>query len=332
MPRVQELVKAHFGKEPHKGVNPDEVVAVGAAIQGGVLTGDVKDLLLLDVTPLSLGIETLGGVMTVLIPRNTTIPSKKSEVFSTATDSQTSVEVHVLQGERQLARDNRTLGKFHLVGLPPAPRGVPQIEVTFDIDANGIVNVSAKDKATGKEQKITISGSSGLSKDEVDKLVRDAEAHAAEDKARREVIDLRNQAESLAWSVEKTLTENREKLTASDVTGVEQAIARSATLVKGDDGAAIKRATEELERASHAIAESLYKSQQDGRARQRRSRPERTGRSRKTAKSSTRSSQKRNNARGRRTASIGRNDGAKAPPPQAERSCHHEPCSIRSIS
>jgi molecular chaperone DnaK len=264
MPRVQELVKAHFGKEPHKGVNPDEVVAVGAAIQGGVLTGDVKDLLLLDVTPLSLGIETLGGVMTVLIPRNTTIPSKKSEVFSTATDSQTSVEVHVLQGERQLARDNRTLGKFHLVGLPPAPRGVPQVEVTFDIDANGIVNVSAKDKATGKEQKITISGSSGLSKDDVDKLVRDAEAHATEDRARREVIDLRNQAESLAWSVEKTLTENREKLAASDVTGAEQAIAKVRDLVKGDDGDAIKRATEELERASHAIAESLYKSQQDG--------------------------------------------------------------------
>jgi molecular chaperone DnaK len=266
MPRVQELVKAHFGKEPHKGVNPDEVVAVGAAIQGGVLTGDVKDLLLLDVTPLSLGIETLGGVMTVLIPRNTTIPSKKSEVFSTATDSQTSVEVHVLQGERQLARDNRTLGKFHLVGLPPAPRGVPQVEVTFDIDANGIVNVSAKDKATAKEQKITISGSSGLSRDDVDKLVRDAEAHATEDKARREVIDLRNQAESLAWSVEKTLTENREKLAASDVTGVEQAIAKVRDLVKGDDGDAIKRATEELERASHAIAESLYKSQQDGQA------------------------------------------------------------------
>jgi molecular chaperone DnaK len=203
-------------------------------------------------------------VMTVLIPRNTTIPSKKSEVFSTATDSQTSVEVHVLQGERQLARDNRTLGKFHLVGLPPAPRGVPQVEVTFDIDANGIVNVSAKDKATGKEQKITISGSSGLSKDDVDKLVRDAEAHATEDRARREVIDLRNQAESLAWSVEKTLTENREKLAASDVTGAEQAIAKVRDLVKGDDGDAIKRATEELERASHAIAESLYKSQQDG--------------------------------------------------------------------
>jgi molecular chaperone DnaK len=200
--------------------------------------------------------------MTVLIPRNTTIPSKKSEIFSTATDSQTSVEVHVLQGERQLARDNRTLGKFHLVGLPSAPRGVPQIEVTFDIDANGIVNVSAQDKATGKEQKITISGSSGLSKEEVDKLVRDAESHATEDKARREVIDLRNQAESLAWSVEKTLDENREKLAASDVANVEQAIAKVRDAAKGDDGDAIKRATDDLQRASHAIAETLYKSQQ----------------------------------------------------------------------
>ena len=261
---MQQLVKDYFGKEPHKGVNPDEVVAVGAAIQGGVLTGDVKDMLLLDVTPLSLGIETLGGVMTVLIPRNTTIPSKKSEVFSTATDNQTNVEVHVLQGERQLARDNRTLGKFQLVGLPSAPRGVPQIEVTFDIDANGIVNVSAQDKATGKEQKITISGSSGLSKDEVDKLVRDAESHAAEDKARREVIDVRNQAESLAWSVEKTLTESRDKVPASDAARVEQAIAAVREAVKGDDAEAIKRAADELQRASHAIAEALYKSQDSG--------------------------------------------------------------------
>ena len=264
MPRVQQLVKDYFGKEPHKGVNPDEVVAIGAAIQGGVLTGDVKDMLLLDVTPLSLGIETLGGVMTVLIPRNTTIPSKKSEVFSTATDNQTNVEVHVLQGERQLARDNRTLGKFQLVGLPSAPRGVPQVEVTFDIDANGIVNVSAQDKATGKEQKITISGSSGLSKDEVDKLVRDAESHAAEDKARREVIDVRNQAESLAWSVEKTLTESRDKVPASEASRVEQAIEAVREAVKGDDAAAITRATDELQRASHAIAEALYKSQGSG--------------------------------------------------------------------
>jgi molecular chaperone DnaK len=264
MPRVQQLVKDYFGKEPHKGVNPDEVVAVGAAIQGGVLTGDVKDMLLLDVTPLSLGIETLGGVMTVLIPRNTTIPSKKSEVFSTATDNQTNVEVHVLQGERQLARDNRTLGKFQLVGLPSAPRGVPQVEVTFDIDANGIVNVAAQDKATGKEQKITISGSSGLSKEEVDKLVRDAETHAAEDKVRREVVDVRNQAESLAWSVEKTLTESRDKVATSDAARAEQAIAAVREAVKGDDTDAIKRAAEELQRASHAVAEALYKSQDGG--------------------------------------------------------------------
>ena len=212
MPKVQQLVREFFGKEPHKGVNPDEVVAIGAAVQGGVLTGEVKDVLLLDVTPLSLGIETLGGVMTTLIPRNTTIPTRKSEIFSTATDNQTSVEVHVLQGERPLARDNRTLGRFQLVGLPPAPRGVPQIEVAFDIDANGIVNVAAKDMATGKEQKITISGSSGLSKDDVDRMVKEAQSHAAEDQARRELIDARNQADSLAYQVEKTVNENREKV------------------------------------------------------------------------------------------------------------------------
>jgi molecular chaperone DnaK len=263
-PRVQQLVKDFFGKELHKGVNPDEVVAVGAAIQGGVLTGDVKDLLLLDVTPLSLGIETLGGVMTTLIPRNTTIPTRKSETFSTATDSQTSVEVHVLQGERPLARDNRTLGKFHLVGLPPAPRGVPQIEVAFDIDANGIVNVTATDKATGKEQKITISGSSGLSKDDVDKMVRDAESHAAEDKARREVIDARNAADSLAWSVEKTLNDNREKVPVGEISKIEQAIADVREAVKGDDAAAITRAADALQKASHAMAETLYRSQPQG--------------------------------------------------------------------
>ncbi len=217
MPRVQQVVKELFGKEPHKGVNPDEVVAVGAALQGGVLAGEVKDLLLLDVTPLSLGIETLGGVMTVLIPRNTTIPTKKSEIFSTAADNQTSVEVHVLQGERQFSRDNRTLGRFHLVGLPSAPRGVPQVEVTFDIDANGIVNVAAKDKATGKEQTITISGSSGLNKDEVDRMVKDAESHAADDKARRETIDARNQVDALIYSVEKTLTESKASLDAGIV-------------------------------------------------------------------------------------------------------------------
>jgi molecular chaperone DnaK len=200
VPKVQQLVKEYFGREPHKGVNPDEVVAVGAAIQGGVLKGDVKDVLLLDVTPLSLGIETLGGVMTPLISRNTTIPSRKSEIFSTAADNQTSVEVHVLQGERQMARDNRTLGRFQLVGLPPAPRGVPQIEVAFDIDANGIVNVSAKDVATGKEQRITISASSGLSKDEVARMVKDAEAHADEDRKLREEVDARNQAEAQAYA------------------------------------------------------------------------------------------------------------------------------------
>jgi len=258
MPRVQQVVKDYFGKEPHKGVNPDEVVAIGAAVQGGVLSGEVKDVLLLDVTPLSLGIETLGGVATVLIPRNTTIPTKKSEIFSTATDHQTSVEVHVLQGERSLARDNRTLGRFHLTGLPPAQRGLPQIEVTFDIDANGIVNVTAKDKATGKEQAITISGASGLNKDEVDRMVKDAQAHAADDAGRREVIDARNQADALIYSVEKTFTENKGKLGA-EAAQVESALARAREAVKGDDKGAITSATDELQRASHAMAEALYK-------------------------------------------------------------------------
>ena len=262
MPKVQQLVREFFGKEPHKGVNPDEVVAVGAAVQGGVLTGDVKDMLLLDVTPLSLGIETLGGVMTTLIPRNTTIPTRKSEIFSTATDNQTNVEVHVLQGERPLARDNRTLGRFQLVGLPPAPRGVPQIEVAFDIDANGIVNVTAKDMATGKEQKITISGSSGLSKDDVDRMVKEAQSHASEDQARRELIDARNQADSLAYQVEKTVNENREKVPVGELSTVEAAIADVRKAAQGDDLAAIKRATDELQRASHAIAEQLYKGAQ----------------------------------------------------------------------
>jgi molecular chaperone DnaK len=261
-PRVQHLVKEYFGKEPHKGVNPDEVVAVGAAIQGGVLTGDVKDLLLLDVTPLSLGIETLGGVLTVLIPRNTTIPTHKSETFSTAADSQTSVEVHVLQGERPLARDNRTLGQFHLAGLPPAPRGVPQIEVSFDIDANGIVNVAAKDKATGKEQKIQITGSSGLSKADVEKLVHEAEAHAAEDKEKRELIDARNQADTLAFSVEKSLNENRTKVAVGDISRIEAAINDVREAVKTDDRARITKAADELQKASHAMAEALYKAQE----------------------------------------------------------------------
>jgi len=260
-PKIQQMVKDFFGKEPHKGVNPDEVVAIGAAIQGGVLKGEVKDVLLLDVTPLSLGIETLGGVMTTLINRNTTIPTRKSEVFSTATDNQTSVEVHVLQGERQMARDNRTLGRFHLVGLPPAPRGMPQIEVAFDIDANGIVNVTAKDVATGKEQKITISNSSGLSKDDVDRMVKDAEGHAAEDKARREVIDARNQADSLAYSVEKTINENRDRLPAVDVERVEKAIGVVRDAVKGDNLETIRAASDELQKASHSIAEQLYKNQ-----------------------------------------------------------------------
>jgi molecular chaperone DnaK len=259
IPKIQELVKAYFGKEPHKGVNPDEVVAVGAAIQGGVLKGEVKDVLLLDVTPLSLGIETLGGVMTTLITRNTTIPTRKSEVFSTATDNQANVEVHVLQGERQMARDNRTLGRFQLVGLPPAPRGVPQIEVAFDIDANGIVNVSAKDVATGKEQKITIAGSSGLNKDDVDRMVKDAEAHASEDKTRRELIDARNHADSLTYSVEKTVNENRDRLPAADISRIENAVAALREAATGDDLAAIHRANDDLQKASHAMAEQLYK-------------------------------------------------------------------------
>ena len=264
VPKVQQLVTEYFGKEPHKGVNPDEVVAIGAAIQGGVLKGEVKDVLLLDVTPLSLGIETLGGVMTALIPRNTTIPTRKSEIFSTASDSQTNVEVHVLQGERQMARDNRTLGRFHLVGLPPAPRGVPKVEVTFDIDANGIVNVAAKDVGTGKEQKITISGSSGLSKDDVARMVKDAEAHAADDKTRRDVVDARNQADALSYSVEKTVREHRDRLPAGDVSRVESAIAGVREAAKGDDLDNIRRATDALQEASHRMAEQLYTQQASG--------------------------------------------------------------------
>jgi molecular chaperone DnaK len=262
VPKIQQLVKTFFGKDPHKGVNPDEVVAVGAAIQGGVLKGEVKDVLLLDVTPLSLGLETLGGVMTTLIPRNTTIPTRKSEIFSTATDHQTSVEVHVLQGERQMARDNRTLGRFQLVGLPPAPRGVPQIEVAFDIDANGIVNVTARDVATGKEQKITITASSGLDKADVERMVKDAEAHAAEDQARRDLIDARNQADSLAYSVEKTVNESRDRLPADDVSRVESAIAAVRDAATGESLDAIRQATDALQKQSHAIAERLYQQTQ----------------------------------------------------------------------
>ncbi|MBW8866155.1 MAG: molecular chaperone DnaK [Acidobacteria bacterium] len=246
IPKVQQIVKELFNREPHKGVNPDEVVAVGAAVQAGVLAGDVKDLLLLDVTPLSLGIETMGGVMTTLIPRNTTIPTRKSEIFSTASDNQTSVEVHVLQGERSLARDNRTLGKFHLVGLPPAPRGVPQIEVTFDIDANGIVNVSAKDLGTGKEQKITITASSGLAKDEVDRMMKEAESHAEDDKKRREEIELRNRADQAVYGAERLLKDTGDKVSASDKSAIESAMEAVKQASAGTDPAAIQRALDQL--------------------------------------------------------------------------------------
>ncbi len=260
IPRVQQIVKDLFAREPHKGVNPDEVVAVGAAVQAGVLSGEVKDLLLLDVTPLSLGIETLGGVMTALIPRNTTIPSKKSEVFSTAADGQTSVEVHVMQGERPMARDNRTLGKFHLDGIPAAPRGVPQIEVTFDIDANGIVNVQAKDKGTGKEQKITITASSGLSKDEVDRMMKDAESHAAEDKTRRDEVETRNQADQTVYAAEKFLKESGEKLASADRLAIESATNDVKKAIENNDAKAITRTLEALRQAQEHAAAELYKS------------------------------------------------------------------------
>jgi molecular chaperone DnaK len=262
IPRVQAIVKELFGKEPHKGVNPDEVVAIGAAIQAGVLGGEVKDLLLLDVTPLSLGIETLGGVMTTLIPRNTTIPTRKSEVFSTAADNQTSVEVHVVQGERPLARDNRTLGKFHLVGIPTAPRGLPQIEVTFDIDANGIVNVSAKDLGTQKEQKITITASSGLSKEEVDRMMREADSHAEEDRKRREEIEARNRADQAVYAAERMVRDAGDKLPADDRSAVESAIAEAKKAIESNDTAAINQAMETLTTAQHKAAESLYRQQQ----------------------------------------------------------------------
>ena len=264
IPRVQAIVKELFGKEPHKGVNPDEVVAVGAAIQAGVLAGEVKDLLLLDVTPLSLGIETLGGVMTTLIPRNTTIPTRKSETFSTAADNQTSVEVHVLQGERPMARDNRPLGKFHLTGIPTAPRGVPQIEVTFDIDANGIVNVSAKDMATQKEQKITITSSSGLSKDEVDKMMKEAESHADDDRKRKEEIETRNHADQAAYAAERMLKDNGDKLPASDKQPIEKAVEDLKRAIEKNDVAEMKRSMEALNTAQHKAAETLYKTASAG--------------------------------------------------------------------
>ena len=258
IPRVQAIVKELFGKDPHKGVNPDEVVAIGAAVQAGVLAGDVKDLLLLDVTPLSLGIETLGGVMTTLITRNTTIPTRKSETFSTAADSQPSVEVHVLQGERSMARDNRTLGRFNLDGIPPAPRGVPQIEVTFDIDANGIVNVQAKDKGTGKEQKITITASSGLTKEEVERMQRDAESHAAEDKQRREEIETRNRADQAVYAADKFVKESGEKLRPEDRLAIESAINDLKKALESNDAKAISRTLEALMQAQQKAAEHLY--------------------------------------------------------------------------
>ena len=262
MPKVQETVKSLFGKEPHKGVNPDEVVAVGAAVQGAVLIGEVKDLLLLDVTPLSLGIETLGGVMTTLISRNTTIPTKKSERFTTAADNQPSVEVHVLQGERPMARDNRTLGRFHLDGIPPAPRGVPQIEVTFDIDANGILNVSAKDTATGKQQHITITSSSGLSKDEIDKMVKQAEANAAEDARHKQAIEVRNQTDSLVYSTERTLSEHGSKLAESDRKAIDDALAEAKEALKTEDLDRMKRAQETLSKAAQKLGELMYREAQ----------------------------------------------------------------------
>ena len=266
MPKVQEVVKQFFGKEPHKGVNPDEVVAIGAAVQAGVLQGDVKDVLLLDVTPLSLGIETLGGVFTRLIDRNTTIPTKKSQVFSTAEDSQTAVTIRVFQGEREMAADNKALGQFDLVGIPPAPRGMPQIEVTFDIDANGIVSVTAKDKATAKEQQIRIQASGGLSEADIDKMVKDAEAHASEDKQRRALVDARNQGEAMVHSAEKSLKEFGEKVAESDKSAIEAAIAGLKTALEGEDLEAISARSNELAQASMKLGEAMYKSEQAGAA------------------------------------------------------------------
>ncbi len=260
VPRIQQIVKNLFnGKEPHKGVNPDEVVAVGAAVQAGVLGGEVKDLLLLDVTPLTLGVETLGGVSTPLITRNTTIPTRKSEVFSTAADNQTSVEIHVLQGERPMAKDNRTLGKFHLVGIPPAPRGLPQIEVTFDIDANGILNVSAKDLGTGNKQNITITSSSGLSKEEVERMTKEADLHSEEDRRRKEEVEVKNRADAMVYSTEKTLKEHRDKISESDAKNIETAIEEAKKAIQGGDVSQINTAVERLTTASHKLAEAMYK-------------------------------------------------------------------------
>lgn len=260
IPRVQDIVRNLFGgKEPHKGVNPDEVVAVGAAVQAGVLGGEVKDLLLLDVTPLTLGVETLGGVMTPLINRNTTIPTRKSEVFSTAADNQTSVEIHVLQGERPMAKDNRTLGKFHLIGIPMAPRGIPQIEVTFDIDANGILNVSAKDKATGNEQKITITSSSGLSKEEVEKMTKEGELHSEEDRRIKEEVEVKNRADAMVYSTEKLLKEHRDKVAESDAKNIEAAIEDAKKAIQSNDTSQITAAVDRLTQASHKLAEAMYR-------------------------------------------------------------------------
>jgi molecular chaperone DnaK len=262
VPKVQELLKELFGKEPHKGVNPDEVVALGAAVQAGVLAGEVKDVLLLDVTPLTLGIETLGGVRTKLIEKNTTIPTKKSEIFTTAADGQTSVEIHVLQGEREMAQYNRTLGRFNLVGIPSAPRGVPQVEVAFDIDANGIVNVSAKDLGTGKEQKITITASSGLAEEEIEKMVKDAELHAEDDKKKKEEVEVKNQADTLVYNTEKLVKENREKLEESDIKAAEDAIKDTKAAMESGDVNQIKEKMEVLTKASHHLAEVMYKQTQ----------------------------------------------------------------------
>ena len=260
MPKIQQMVKELFGKEPNKGVNPDEVVAIGAAVQAGVLAGEVKDLLLLDVTPLTLSIETMGGVATGMITRNTTIPTKKTETFSTAADNQTEVEVHVLQGERPMAAQNRTLGKFKLSGIPPAPRGVPQIEVTFDIDANGILNVTAKDNATGKDQKITITSSSGLSKDEIDRMAKDAEAHAAEDKEQRDSVEARNGLDSMVYNTEKMLKESGDKVQPSDKNEVESALAAAKSTLEGQPTASeLNAAKDKLTTASHKLAEAMYK-------------------------------------------------------------------------